>query len=359
MDKVGRKILVKHYAGSLAYGTNVSTSDTDFRGIFVGERSEISTPFGKITEWADPNEEDTKLFELNFFIELACSNNPNILETLFVDRKDIILHTPEYDYLREHRNLFLTKKIAFTTSAYAIQELHKMKSHNKFINQEQQDKPKQTNFLSLIQNFTSEKIMNNNLNFEERFKTDYKLVHYGSDIYGLIKSPGSTPFNFEYNLNRQKPEREEQPLLILKFQKEAYEQAKVKYKAYLAWSENRKNTVRNLIQEKFGYDTKNAMHLVRLMRIGFECITQGEYIVKRPDAKELLDIRDGAWSYDRLKDYALQMDEKIKNAVEISNLPENPDYESIKKVIIDIQDSSWGLKNLSNLSNTRKIKNVP
>lgn len=101
------------------------------------------------------------------------------------------------------------------------------------------------------------------------------------------------------------------------------------------------------------------MHLVRLMRIGFECITQGEYIVKRPDAKELLDIRDGAWSYDRLKDYALQMDEKIKNAVEISNLPENPDYESIKKVIIDIQDSSWGLKNLPNLSNTKKLKNVP
>ena len=60
---------MKHYAGSLAYGTNVSTSDTDFRGIFVGERSEISTPFGKITEWADPNEEDTKLFE---FIDNHC-----------------------------------------------------------------------------------------------------------------------------------------------------------------------------------------------------------------------------------------------------------------------------------------------
>lgn len=351
---MNKKILVKHYAGSLAYGTNVASSDIDFRGIFLGSREDITTPFNNIKEWIDPTEEDTKLFELNFFVELACSNNPNILETLYVDKNDIVITTPEYEYLRENREIFLTKKMANTTSAYAIQELTKMKSHNKFINQEELENPKQTDFLELIQNFTEEKILKNDLRFEERFPINYKMAHYGSGIFGLIESERSKPFNFEHNINRQKAERNEQPILILKFKQEAYETAKVKYKAYTAWKENRKNTVRNLIEEKFGYDTKNAMHLVRLMRVGYECITEGVYKVKRPDAKELLDIRDGAWSYDKIKEYALLMDEKIKKAVIVSNLKETPDYDKIKEVVISIQDSGWGIKNIPKIKNNFK-----
>ncbi len=181
------------------------------------------------------------------------------------------------------------------------------------------------------------------------------MSHYGSDIYGLIERKGAKTFNFEYNINKQKPERDERPILLLKFQKEAYEQAKVKYKAYMEWKENRKNSVRNLIQEKFGYDTKNAMHLVRLMRIGYECLTEGIYKVKRPDAKELLNIREGAWSYDKLKEYAENMDIKIKDAVTYTKLPEKPDYEKIKKVIVEMQDNSWGINSL----NKNKIKIAP
>jgi hypothetical protein len=351
-----RKILVKHYAGSIAYGTNIATSDVDFRGIFLGSRNEVTTPFNNVTEWVDPSEEDTKLFELNFFTSLATSNNPNILETLYVDNQDIVIKTPEYQHLRNNRDIFLSKKIAITTSAYALQELIKMKSHNKYINQDEVLKPKQTEFLELIQNFTSEKIMKNELNFEERFPVGYKMAHYGSGIFGLIPSERAKPFNFEHNINRQKPERDEHPIMLLRFKDDAYEAAKVKYKSYMAWKENRKNTVRNLIEEKFGYDTKNAMHLVRLMRTGYECVSEGVYIVKRPDAKELLNIREGAWPYDKLKDYAIEMDEKIKNAMKTSPLADEVNIEKVQKLIIDIQDSAWGFKSLPELENkTKKI----
>lgn len=349
-----RKILVKHYAGSLAYGTNVASSDTDFRGIFLGSRYEVSTPFDNVTEWVDLNEEDTKFFELNFFTSLATSNNPNILETLYVDKKDVVITTPEYEHLRNNRDIFLSKKIAMTTSSYALQELIKMKSHNKYINKEEVLQPKQTEFLELIQNFTDEKIMKNELRFEERFPEGYKMSHYGSGIFGLIPSPRSKPFNFEHNINRQKPDRNEQPIMILRFKEEAYEAAKVKFKSYTAWKENRKNTVRNLIEEKFGFDTKNAMHLVRLMRTGYECVSEGIYVVKRPDAKELLDIREGGWSYDKLKEYALQMDEKIKVAMTTSKLPDEVDIEKVKKLIVEIQDSVWGFKALPELENKTK-----
>jgi len=57
-------LIVKHYAGSIAYGTNIATSDTDYRGIFVAEPVNIRTPFFRIEESKDTNEEDTVIYEL-------------------------------------------------------------------------------------------------------------------------------------------------------------------------------------------------------------------------------------------------------------------------------------------------------
>lgn len=339
-----RKILVKHYAGSKAYGTNIETSDTDFRGIFLGDRMEVSTPFFNVQEWVDTQEEDTKLFELNFFINLACDNNPNILETLFVDKSDIVENSQEYNYLREHNNMFLTKKIAHTTSSYAIQSLTKMKSHNKFINTDNMTKPLQTDFISVVRNFTENKNFNTKINLIKDFNSGYKLISYGKDIFGLIKSENkrSSPFNEDFMLNRVKNTDNTMPLILLKFNKEEYDLAKIKYNSFLKWKQSRSGSARNLLEDKFGYDCKDAMHLVRLMRIGYECITEGVYKVKRPDANELLEIRNGKWTYDEIYNYAKDFDLKIKKEVEKSNLPDNVDREKAGKLIIEIQDSGWG-----------------
>lgn len=339
-----RKILVKHYAGSKAYGTNIETSDTDFRGIFLADRIEVSTPFFNVQEWVDKNEEDTKLFELNFFINLACDNNPNILETLFVDNSDIVLNSPEYSYLREHNNMFLTKKLAHTTSSYAIQCLTKMKSHNKFINNENMKEPLQTDFISVVRNFTENKDFNTKINLVNDFNSGYKLISYGKDIFGLIKSENkrSSPFNDQFMLNRIKNTDNTIPLILLKFKKEEYDLAKIKYNSFLKWKQSRTGSARNLLEDKFGYDSKDAMHLVRLMRVGYECLTEGVYKVKRSDAKELLEIRAGKWTYEEIYNYAKDFDLKIKKEVEKSHLPENVDRKKAAELIIEIQDSGWG-----------------
>lgn len=353
-----RKILVKHYAGSKAYGTNIASSDTDFRGIFLGDRKEITTPFFPIKEWEDETEEDTKLFELNFFIDLACENNPNIIETLFVDKSDIVLNTPEYEYLRENRDMFLTRKIAHTTSSYAIQSLSKMKNHNRFINTEDMKAPLQTDFLKVLRNFTENKDFNKKIDIVKDFSRGYKLIAYGKDVFGLLKSmnPNQAPFNAEFFLNRIKAEDNTPPLLLLKFNLEEYEQAKIKYTSYLKWKAARIGSARNLLEDKFGYDTKDAMHLVRLMRIGYECITEGVYNVKRADSKELLEIRSGDWTYDKIYNYAKEFDNKIKEAVKTCALPEYVDKEKASKIIMDIQNSVWYQMPLPKIKNQNKIK---
>jgi len=56
------------------------------------------------------------------------------------------------------------------------------------------------------------------------------------------------------------------------------------------WARKRRELVRRL-----GYDAKNAAHLIRLLRMGIEFLTEGTLHVERVDAPELLDIKHGAW----------------------------------------------------------------
>lgn len=88
-------------------------------------------------------------------------------------------------------------------------------------------------------------------------------------------------------------------------------------------------------------DGKNALHFVRLLRMGNEALTEGVVRVNRPDAEELLSIRNGAWDYDQLFSYGLMMDEKLRLAREKSPLPKSVDMLFVAKLILDIQDIMW------------------
>lgn len=92
-----------------------------------------------------------------------------------------------------------------------------------------------------------------------------------------------------------------------------------------------------LITRKNGFvsihgNSKHAMHLVRLMRECEEILTTGEVHVRRPDAAELLEIRNGAWSYEQLIEYADRMDAKLTELAKVSALPNQPDRAGIDKL---------------------------
>jgi hypothetical protein len=113
----------------------------------------------------------------------------------------------------------------------------------------------------------------------------------------------------------------------------AYNAAKNEWGSYQTWKATR-NPARAALEEKYGYDTKHGMHLVRLMRMGYEIMCTGKVIVKRPDAKELLEIRAGAWSYEELLDFATGMEKSIEVAASLSPLPRAPDREALDKLCI-------------------------
>lgn len=98
------------------------------------------------------------------------------------------------------------------------------------------------------------------------------------------------------------------------------------YKGYMG--DKRKKLV-----DKFGYDTKNAAHMVRLLKMGFEYLTTGELKVFRDeDRQELLDIKQGKWELTDVKLYADKLFRKVNEAMDKSPLPEYPDLEAINHI---------------------------
>lgn len=86
-------------------------------------------------------------------------------------------------------------------------------------------------------------------------------------------------------------------------------------------------------------DYKDGMHLIRLMRMGTEILTEGIVRVYRPDASELLDIRSGKWPMAKILSTSLEYEAKIQELKEKSSLPDEPDMVEIEKLLIQLTES--------------------
>ena len=104
---------------------------------------------------------------------------------------------------------------------------------------------------------------------------------------------------------------------------------------YQTWLSTR-NPARAELEAKWGYDTKHAMHLVRLTRMCREILTEGVVRVRRPDAEELLEIRHGAWTYEALVEYSDQQDAELNELYKTSTLPKQPDRKALDKLCIEL-----------------------
>lgn len=88
--------------------------------------------------------------------------------------------------------------------------------------------------------------------------------------------------------------------------------------------------------EKFGYDCRNAAHLIRLLRMGTEALVMGEINVARHDAKQLKEIKSGRWSLQQIEAEAERLQHLLDSAFVKSELPASPDYKKAERLLIDI-----------------------
>jgi hypothetical protein len=102
-----------------------------------------------------------------------------------------------------------------------------------------------------------------------------------------------------------------------------------KFEGYMG--EKRKKLV-----EKFSYDCKKASHLIRLLKMGIEFLTEGTLYVEREDAPQLISIKNGEWTLEQVKSEAEKLFELAQQAYIHSPLKDKPDYERAERLLMDI-----------------------
>jgi uncharacterized protein len=268
-----------------------SIDDKDVIGIYVGPL-EHYLGFGRddvYERWE--GEWDCVFYELRKFIGLLLNCNPNVLSLLWLKVNGIIYESEIGARLREHRDLFVTKKAYHSFSGYAHAQFKKMISFN----QEAQALMQQ-----LEEQLTS-------------FGIDPESCDTGHSLRGLDGQPfvGATTEMMEV-VKRYRGERR-------------------RYYSGGYMGQKRRELVRRV-----GYDAKNAAHLIRLLRMGIEFLTEGTLHVERADAPELLDIKRGAWTLDKVKAEAERLFTLSQEAYVRSALPSEPRRDEAERLCVSM-----------------------
>lgn len=93
---------------------------------------------------------------------------------------------------------------------------------------------------------------------------------------------------------------------------------------------------RKTLVEKYKFDCKNASHLIRLLRMGIEFLREGYLYVKRQDATQLLEIKHGEWSLEKVKEEADRLFKRAEIAYDQSTLPARPDMGKINDLCVEM-----------------------
>jgi hypothetical protein len=346
----GHTIIFKAIVGSQSYGTNLPTSDIDYKGVFLQD------PYDKyINGYRDELiiNKDEKYFEIEKFLTSCSKGDPNQLELLYSPEHCIVHITDTFKEILKFKDIFLTKNLRHSFANYASSQIHKAKGTEKMMNWEKEKVERKTvEQLCSVYDFSDFKegkmFDTNAIKYTEwleknGFKTENcglsKLEHF-RDCYLLFHSTtfkyrGITTGDNANDICLSEIEIGAKPLAILFFHKDAYSTSCKKWAQYQHWLETR-NTDRYVDVEGHGQkiDGKNILHNIRIIETAMEIPLQKTINIYRPNREYLIDIRKGKYDLQTLIDKSdsdlAKMDDLFKN----SDLPDKFEHSEFIKEFI-------------------------
>ena len=338
--------------GSQAYGTNLPTSDTDYKGVAVPP-APYFRGFSSRFDQAESHDPDLVIYDVRKFFALARDCNPNIIEVLWTNESDHIQVTDAGRLLLDNREAFLSKKARHTFSGYAMAQMKRINVHYRWMKNPPVAAPRREDF-GLPVEATMTPAQRDNLAtayamVEKEVATwhdldwtsldDSQRIALRNRMTGYL-SQMAVSKDDQFDHSARSLGMDDNLIRVLA-QEKAYRSKKQEWDSYQTWLRTR-NPERAALEEKFGYDTKHGMHLVRLLRMCREILTEGKVYVRRPDRGELLAIRSGAWSYERLVEWAEKEDREMGALYDASSLPRSPDVARLDDLCSKIVESMLG-----------------
>lgn len=360
-------------AGSQAHGTARESSDVDLRGVCVAPLAVRLSLFGGFDQAEGPLDgalaalalprlrahptasrglgvrTECVVFDVAKLVGLCAAANPSALEILFADEADWILERPAWRRLHAARRAFLTRKVGATFSGYALAQLKKIRTHRSWLLDPPAGPPTRATFglpeaggalspddRNRIEESLAEAIRAHGIGDLEmpghvRIALEERLAALHRDV--LRASEEDVEDRLREVAGRSLGLSSE--LLAALAAERRYRAAMKRWESYRRWQRER-NPERAALERRHGYDTKHAMHLVRLMRMGLEALLTGELHVRRPDAEELIAIRAGALSFDRLLEESARLQAEMRRAAAATALPADVDRELADRLVLDL-----------------------
>ena len=343
--------LTRH--GSHAYGTSLPTSDLDIRGLAIAPKP-YYLGFLQVFEQAEQKDPDLQIFELKKFLRLACDANPNVLELLYTEPEDHLLVRPLMERLLAHRDLFLSRKAKHTFSGYAISQLKRINVHHRWLKNPPKAPPTRAEFglpertiipadqLAAAQSAIQKEL--DSMSWKDFDGLDDATRQELKNQFEarLLKSTGWEWTDLEakyWNAAVRNLGYDTNFIHLLDLERQ-YTAKLREWQSYQDWKRTR-NPARAALEEKYGYDTKHGMHLVRLLRMCREILVEGKVYVRRPDAEDLLRIRAGAWSYEEIVAWAEAQDQELYEVMKTSPLPQSPDRKRLDALCGELIEDSF------------------
>lgn len=249
----------------------------------------------------------------------------------------IVENSYEFAIIRRYRDIFLTKQCRNSFGGYAVAQIKKAKGLDKKMNWER-DKIERKTILDFcyVINLLGTIPLKKWLSMQRGIGNMQHLygvskLNNARDTYFLYRPSENTNYkgiaNEDETSNELRlssiPKEEIINSVVMIYNKDGYTKHCKDYKSYQEWISNR-NTQRyvDIKNHDQQIDSKNLLHCRRLLDMAMEIATEGELIVRRPNAKELLKIRRGEVSLDRIIGQAEEDLLKLDELYENSKLPD-------------------------------------
>lgn len=323
---------------------------------------------------------DVVIYDLAKLVGLCAQANPNMLELLYVDEREILHRTPIWDRLRGRRDEFLSQKVRHTFAGYAQGQLKRIQRHREWLLAPPTHAPTRAEFdlpehsplsaddrnridesiTKIIRGWSVDEAIE--LPGAERDVLRERLREFWAaalsarpavDLDALTgDGAGDGPGRFasldadaDAGLDEKLADIAGSSLGLASAvldtlrQERRYRSARRRWEQFQRWQRER-NPKRSALEAEHGYDTKHGMHLIRLLRMGLEILRDGEVRVRRSDAAELLEIRAGALDYEGLLAEANKLEQGMREALKTTSLPREVDEAALDELLIELLEDS-------------------
>lgn len=311
------KTILKTEFGSIVYGTNLPTSDTDFKSVIIPSDRDIllqSVPKTiqqntKISssEKNTKDDVDHEIFSISYFLKLLAEGQTPCIDLLFTPKKHWVEYNPLWEEIVNNKEKLLSSQVS-SFVGYTRTQAAKYGI-----------KGTRVAALRLV------------LDWLKDFEDSKRIYDAWPPVF--VKKCNNEYINI---VEINGPNGKIEPHLEVCNRKIPYH-ASIKYaKAVFQKIFDEYGHRALAAEQNLGVDYKALYHAVRVGKEAHELLTTGNITFPRPEKELLLQIRKGELHYKEVADIIEQGLYNVEEAQKTSILQATPDYNWIEEFILNV-----------------------